>query len=46
MAMGKVKIFDAVEISADMATETLVTDLLQDIHIKNSPENALRAVKF
>ena len=33
--------FDAVEISADMATEYLVTDRLQDIHIKrkNSPEN-------
>lgn len=40
--------FDAVEISADMATEYLVTDRLQDIHIKrkNSPENPLRAEFF
>ncbi len=34
MGMGKVESFDAVEISADMATEILVTDQLQDIHIK------------
>ena len=31
---GEVEDSDAVETSADMATETLVTDRLQDIHIK------------
>lgn len=31
---GEVEDSDAVETSADMATEALVTDRLQDIHIK------------
>ena len=46
--MGEVEDSDAVEISADMATEILVTGRLQDIHIKrkNSPERVLRAEIF
>lgn len=36
MAMGKVESFDAVEISADVATKFLVTDRLRHIHIKRN----------